>query len=536
MLRRLWPKTDLRTLITMLAIASIVITLANTLYATWRVQRELLINNTLESNRVYATKLASTTEIFFQLAQSQLSWSANILSNGLDDDAALQQEVDRLREQTTSFNSVVIVDANGWVRSISPESLMLKGMHLTTAAARQALTERKPLISQPTISAANNLMVFISYPVWSKTGTYLGYVGGTLYLKKKSILNELLGEQYYRDGSSLYVVDKQNQVLYHQDSKLIGKGIAPLISDEEKSKRRNGYLEIHPQNSEPMLAGYAMVPSADWMIVALKPTRATLAPLSSLLLQVLKNSVPFALLTLIAAWILARLIALPLFQLARKASQMDAQGVSTEINGIRSWYFEAAQIKRALLAGIGLLQDKIGRLKFEVQTDPLTQLLNRRGLSAVMEYFLTTRQPFALLALDIDHFKRVNDTFGHDVGDEVIIRIARELEHSSRQTDVVCRNGGEEFLLILPGADSETALMIAERVRQRVAQTEIKQVGNVSVSIGVALWRPDGESMEEVFKLADDALYQAKKAGRNCVVHAGIQQPQLLITPARLHG
>ncbi len=523
MLRLLRPKTDLRTLITLLAIASIVITLANSLYATWRVQREQLINNTLEANRVYATKLASTTEIFFQLAQSQLAYSAKRLSSGMGDDKVLQEEVDRLREQTSSFNSVVIVDADGWVRSISPESLMLKGMHLKTELARQALSERKPIISLPSVSASNNLVVFVSYPVWSKNGVYLGYVGGSIYLKKKSILNELLGEQYYRDGSTLYVVDRQNQVLYHQNSKLIGKPIVALLSEEEKQKNSNGYLEVSRPGEEEMLAGYAIVPASDWMIVALKPTRTTLEPLNSLLLQVLTNSVPFALLTLIAAWILARLIALPLWQLARKASQMDAQGVSKEINGIRSWYYEAAQIKRALLAGIGLLQDKIGRLKFEVQTDPLTHLLNRRGLSAVLEYFLTTRQPYALLALDIDHFKRVNDTFGHDVGDTVIIRVARELEQHSRQTDVVCRNGGEEFLMILPGADSETAMMIAERVRQHIFQLEIHPVGNVSVSLGVALWQPDHRSMEEVFKLADDALYKAKNAGRNRVMLA--QEP-----------
>ncbi|KOC92382.1 sensor domain-containing diguanylate cyclase [Winslowiella iniecta] len=523
MLRLLRPKTDLRTLITLLAVASIVITLANSLYATWRVQRDLLINNTLESNRVYATKLAATTEIFFQLAQSQLAYSAKMLSDGFDNDSVLQGEVDRLREQTASFNSVVIVDVQGRVRSISPESLMLEGMRLTSATSHQALKERKPLISQPAISAANNLMVFVSSPVWAKDGNYLGFIGGTLYLKKKSILNALLGEQFYRDGSSLYVVDKQNQVLYHQNAQLIGKKIAPLISNEDKQLHSSGYQQISREGREPMLAGYAVVPASDWMVVALKPTQATLNPLTSLLFQVLKHSVPFALLTLIAAWILARLIALPLWQLARKASQMDKQGVSKEISNIRSWYFEAGQIKRALLAGIGLLQDKIGRLKFEVQTDPLTQLLNRRGLSAVLEYFLTTRQPFAILALDIDHFKRVNDTFGHDVGDAVIIRVARELEQSSRQSDVVCRNGGEEFLMILPGADQDMALMIAERVRQRIHKLEIEQLGILSVSIGVSLWRPDHQSMEEVFKAADDALYQAKKAGRNCVMRAAEQ-------------
>lgn len=521
MLRLLRPKTDLRTLITLLAVASIVITLANSLYASWRVQRDVLIGNTLESNRVYATKLASTTEVFFQLAESQLSYSAKVLGNGLGNDATLQDEVDRLREQTNSFNSVVIVDANGWVRAISPESLMLKGMHLSSSAAKQALTERKPLVSPPTMSAANNLLVFISWPIWSKTGSYLGYVGGTIYLKKKSILNVLLGEQFYRDGSSLYVIDGKNQVLYHQDRQLIGKTIDPLIDNEQRKKSGNGQRQVTAENGELMLAGYANVPTAGWTIVALKPTEATLAPLNSLLLKVLKHSVPFALLTLILALILAQRIALPLWQLARKASQMDTQNVSKEINSIRSWYYEASQIKRAMLAGISLMQDKIGRLKSEVQTDPMTNLLNRRGLNAVLDYFLATSQPFAVLALDIDYFKRVNDTFGHDAGDTVIKTVARQFEQSARQTDVICRNGGEEFLMILPGADRDVAMMIAERVRKRIEALSLDPVGHITISVGVAFWSSkSGNTMDQTFKQADGALYQAKNAGRNRVVVA----------------
>ena len=187
MLMRLRPRTDLRTLIALLAIVSIVVTLTNTLYATWRVQRMALIDSTLEANRAYATKLASTTEIFFQLAQSQLHYSARLLGENFDDPALLRQEVDRLREQTSSFNSVAVVDASGVVKAISPESLMLQGMHLTSDASREALSARQPAISKPTISAANNLIIFVSWPIWSRDGHYLGYVGGTIYLKKKKI-------------------------------------------------------------------------------------------------------------------------------------------------------------------------------------------------------------------------------------------------------------------------------------------------------------------------------------------------------------
>jgi len=520
MLMRIRPKTDLRTLIALLAITSIVITLANTLYATWRVQRMVLIESTLEANRAYATKLAATTEVFFQLAQSQLHYSANQLGKDFDNPELAQQEVNRLREQTSSFNSVAVVDSNGLVKAISPESLMLKGMQLTSQASREALVQRQPKVSKPTISAANNLIVFVSWPIWSNDGRYLGYVGGTIYLKKKSILNALLGEQFYRDGTHVYVLDRNNQVLYHQNSQLIGKTVPAIVSDQARQESTNGEVQLTEQGTAK-LAGYAIVPTTGWMVVALKPTDVTLQPLSGLLLKVLKNSVPFALLTLLMAVIFARLIALPLWQLARKASQMDTQGVSGEIGGIRAWYFEAAQVKRALLTGIGLVQDKIGRLKSEVQTDPMTGLLNRRGLSAVLDYFATMHQPFAVLALDIDHFKRVNDNFGHDVGDAVIKHVANTLRTSARQTDVVCRNGGEEFLMLLPATSTEEARVIAERVRTSIAENWVDHVGHITLSVGVALWDTDHNTQEQSLKQADAALYQAKNAGRNCVMIAG---------------
>ncbi|AIR85432.1 MULTISPECIES: sensor domain-containing diguanylate cyclase [Erwiniaceae] len=520
MLMRIRPKTDLRTLIALLAITSIVITLANTLYATWRVQRMVLIESTLEANRAYATKLAATTEVFFQLAQSQLHYSATQLGKDFDNPELAQQEVNRLREQTNSFNSVAVVDTNGIVKAISPESLMLKGMQLTSQASREALAQRQPMVSKPTISAANNLIVFVSWPIWSNEGRYLGYVGGTIYLKKKSILNALLGEQFYRDGTRVYVLDRNNQVLYHQNSQLIGKIAPEIVSERQRNESTNGEVQVKEEDTAK-LAGYAIVPTTGWMVVALKPTDVTLQPLSGLLLKVLKNSVPFALLTLIMAVIFARLIALPLWQLARKASQMDTQGVSGEIGGIHAWYFEAAQVKRALLTGIGLVQDKIGRLKSEVQTDPMTSLLNRRGLSAVLDYFETMRQPFAVLALDIDHFKRVNDNFGHDVGDEVIKQVARTLRNSARQTDVVCRNGGEEFLMLLPATSTEEARVIAERVRTSIAESWIDHVGHITLSVGIAHWEADNEPQDVSLKQADAALYQAKNAGRNCVMIAG---------------
>ncbi len=488
MLMNFRPRADLHTLIALLVIISIVITLANNLYATWRVQRMVLIDSTLEANRAYAAKLASTSEVFFRLAQSQLHFSANVLGKDFDNEELLKTEVNRLREQTDSFNSVAVVDENGTVRAISPESLTLTGMHLTSDASREALQTRQPMISKPTVSAANNLLIFVSWPIWNSQGRYLGYVGGTIYLKKKSILNALLGEQFYRDGTSVFVLDSNNQVLYHQNRQLVGKTIPPLLSDRERQEKDNGSLVLTETDKPTRLAGYAIVPTTGWMVVALKPVDATLQPLSGLILKVLKHSVPFALLTLLVAVILARMIAMPLWQLARKASKIDGQSATNDIGGIHAWYFEAAQVKRALLTGIGLVQDKIGRLSSEAQTDPLTQLLNRRGLNAVLDYFQTLQQPFAVLALDIDHFKNVNDNWGHDVGDRVIQQVARTLQQSARKQDIVSRNGGEEFLMLLPDTSLADAEAIAERIRLSFAGEAVENVGNIMLSIGVAEW------------------------------------------------
>ncbi|MGL9722071.1 PDC sensor domain-containing protein [Symbiopectobacterium sp.] len=163
---------------------SALITLANSFYATYRVQRDLLITNTLESNRVYASKLAAETQTFFENAQQQLAYSATILAEDFNDTVNLVQEADRLRLQTHSFNSVLVADAKGVVRATSPDTFQLIGQKLTTEGALAALKERVPLISQPYISAAENLIVLISSPIFDRSGRYLEFVGGSIYLKK----------------------------------------------------------------------------------------------------------------------------------------------------------------------------------------------------------------------------------------------------------------------------------------------------------------------------------------------------------------
>jgi len=157
--------------------------------------------------------------------------------------------------------------------------------------------------------------------------------------------------------------------------------------------------------------------------------------------------------------------------------------------------------------------------------DPMTQLYNRRAAGSLGERLweeaLARRMPFAVIMLDIDHFKKINDTFGHDVGDEAIKRVAAILPEHVRQRDMVCRWGGEEFLMLLPESDVEGAYQIAERVRGEVASTVLMAQGRqvlLRISAGVTQRTEGDATLAEVIERADQGLYAAKEQGRNRVV------------------
>lgn len=155
--------------------------------------------------------------------------------------------------------------------------------------------------------------------------------------------------------------------------------------------------------------------------------------------------------------------------------------------------------------------------------DSMTGLLNRRQFYYITEQtnppHLPAQQQFSLLLVDTDHFKNINDVFGHLKGDEVLISLSRTLEACSRKDDYVFRWGGEEFVILLPRTPLDAALEIAETIRAAVARITIPGLPRFTVSIGVARHN-QGESLDDLFKRVDDALYRAKNNGRNKVLAA----------------
>ncbi len=175
---------------------------------------------------------------------------------------------------------------------------------------------------------------------------------------------------------------------------------------------------------------------------------------------------------------------------------------------------------------INQMQIAIKSLKEDVRRDELTNIYNRKAFDETLEKMISLgkrkKSPFSLLLVDIDHFKQVNDTYGHLIGDEVLIFMAKQLGSLIRKEDMLARFGGEEFVLILPETQLIDALTVANNIVNFFSSTTLKyktapkSVGIVTVSIGVAEYKI-GETGKELCSNADKALYEAKNDGRNCV-------------------
>jgi two-component system cell cycle response regulator len=200
--------------------------------------------------------------------------------------------------------------------------------------------------------------------------------------------------------------------------------------------------------------------------------------------------------------------------------------------------FEAADVEFAstvLRGGVAAIQRAHAiettradnhRLEALAQTDPLTQLVNRRALTVrlitEMERVRRYNAPLTMLLLDLDHFKIVNDTYGHLIGDDVLLGLATLLQRAVRTVDTVARYGGEEFVIVLPETSRQGAMAFAERIRDKISLHRFQVAGHreihITASIGVATYPAPGmETPEDLFRAADAALYRAKGSGRNLV-------------------
>ncbi|HSR36788.1 MAG TPA: diguanylate cyclase, partial [Desulfurivibrionaceae bacterium] len=210
-----------------------------------------------------------------------------------------------------------------------------------------------------------------------------------------------------------------------------------------------------------------------------------------------------------------------------------AEGWFENVGGQRRYLvFEAAPIfdeAGKIIAAIETLRDMTTRkeieeaLAFQAMRDELTGIYNRRMLDELLKQEALRAQryqtPFTLIMFDLDYFKNINDTYGHDVGDAVLREVSAVMQKQIRATDHLGRWGGEEFMLVAPETVLAQAIFLAEKLRRQVQEHHFDQVQSVTMSIGVGEYRV-GEGVDSLIKRVDDALYRAKESGRNVVQQA----------------
>jgi diguanylate cyclase (GGDEF)-like protein len=239
-----------------------------------------------------------------------------------------------------------------------------------------------------------------------------------------------------------------------------------------------------------------------------------------------------AVLSIVAAWSLARSTTRPLAELARAADRvadghLDARvpvRAADEVGRLATTFNRMTREMQGYVAALTASRDQLHEAMRLSRTDPLTGLANYRHLEETLRWEVERSaryaKPLAVIALDLDLFKEVNDSYGHPTGDAVLVEVARRLEREIRDVDRAFRQGGEEFVVLLPETDLAGGITVAERLGAALRDTAvIVEPGDlaikVTVSIGIAMYPEHGDTGAKLLAAADDALYAAKAAGRD---------------------
>ena len=223
----------------------------------------------------------------------------------------------------------------------------------------------------------------------------------------------------------------------------------------------------------------------------------------------------------------------------------EAAGPAIPGRSLRNWLMNCQRRRRepstleanfaATSEELDSIRDSLKAAEQRSNTDALTGLANRHSMDEFLRLAqiaaMEKDEALSVFLIDIDHFKKFNDDYGHQVGDQVLRLVAKVLQEGVREVDLAARYGGEELIAVLPGADLEACTSVAERIRRRIAEAKLtrratgKEIGSITVSIGVAQFRL-AESADAMIERCDRGLYQAKRLGRNRTVTETELEPE----------
>ena len=486
------------------------------------------------------------------LASAEMVWS-----KGLESPEA-QHMLARSQAMQPTNVWIGVADAQGVVRNATGGLLAgqsvaarpwfqsgLQGVHVGDVHSAKLLEKLLP----PMASGEPYRFVDFAAPIriGPTTVGVLGIHGSWEWTRE--VLETLTPPTSEDSAVELFIFDRQGLMIlapHGRDSALQTTGQPLPAGTHVNNNRDGGHIQsavVQWQDGKRYLTAATQLQPRNaasdlgWRIVARQPVERAFAEADRTVRLTMLIGLAAALFASVLAWLAARRLSVDLYALADAASAVEAGQPGSDIPAVHS-NREVRQLSQALgrmthrlLAAREAMEEKVRlrtleleaanrALDLQARTDALTGLLNRRGFESQMAFALAlarrSSRPLSLITVDVDHFKRVNDTYGHEAGDEVLRRLARTLESRLRSSDVIARLGGEEFAALLPDTDLGGARAIAQALVTAMADQQDPVVGTITVSVGVASMRGQ-ENGADILRRADMALYEAKGQGRNRV-------------------
>lgn len=489
---------------------------------------------------------------------------APYLVDGPLDSPRLREALDRRLAVHDEFAWLGVADTEGTVlqagagmltgRSVAQREWFIAGRErVYVGDVHEAKLLAGLLAAQP--NGEPTRFIDFAAPIRDAEGGLRGVVGAHVHWRwVTGIVEGAAQRQNPGSGVDALILDREGRVLYPQALKVAQAEGQQVLPTTLANGRFEGALRFG--DGKDYLTSEAKLPARTraelgLRIIARQPMELAMRPVSDLRRELVLLGVLVAAALTLATLVLARRVSRPVEQLARIAERVEAERripefpsrpASLELaqlsDAMKSMAASLLNTEQALQQSNQTLEAQVRRRTSELQAanvalqqlatrDPLTGLHNRRSLDARLSeahaldrrYARQSGRVHGLLLIDVDHFKRINDVFGHPAGDGVLRLLAQLLLGAVRASDVVARFGGEEFAVLLPElAGPLDAVRAADKIRRAVEAADFPEAGKVTVSIGVSLASPDDTDVRPLIDRADAALYEAKHGGRNAVV------------------
>ena len=487
-------------------------------------------------DRLYDLRVFSSSYVVLENLEKMLRQGSGHLENVVAY-RRLKDYLGSVREKIVDYQELMLLDLQG--AAVATSSDKVTTVKLPEQWLERAQANKYTIGSaywDETLLAA---VIVIVQPIRTANERLLGVLVAKLNFRTISkILMKYaqgeIGELYLITKDGFLLVSSQSISAKFLETKLLNSTTQKLFSQEGEPNAYLGY------RNQPVVGALKRMSELSWGVVAEKERAKAYAQIVRLRNLTLALVVGLLFLIGLAAYLLSLSLVRPLDRLTSGAGKVAGGDLEvdvpvsgrSEVGYLTEVFNDMVARLRQGREELAAINETLRQKNFELHEisirDSLTGLYNRKHLMETLDKEVSRSQrhshSFSLLVIDIDHFKKYNDTYGHLAGDEVLRRLAAVFTESIRSSDYAARYGGEEFIIILPETGAGQGVEAVERIRHKMAEERFggeDESIKVTISVGVASYPENGEDAETVIRNADAALYEAKELGRNRVVLAG---------------